>query len=235
MMPRYPSVCQGLLGLAGTAIALLANARQEGAAPSAPMARVEVRAAADVYDARRDDTAAKIVINSAELQKYSDASVADALKRVPGVTATSTGRGSDIRMRGLAGYTLILVDGERAPAGFSIDSLAPAQVERIEVLPSASAELSTESIAGTINIVLVQRNHIQLHPLSLSGCRNRGRRGVRPRGEQPQCLRQIRSCLEAEPGWGCDARVEGRRAGIARAQRQRPQHAPGGRPHRCRR
>ena len=108
----------------------------------------------DRYDARRDDTAAKIVVNSAELTKYGDASVADALKRVPGVTVISTGRGADIRLRGLGnGYTQILLDGERAPSGFSVDSLNPAQVERVEIIRSASAELSTESVAGTINIV----------------------------------------------------------------------------------
>lgn len=38
-------------------------------------------------------------------------------------------------MRGLgAGYTQILINGERAPAGFSMDSLAPDVIERIEVL-----------------------------------------------------------------------------------------------------
>ena len=53
-----------------------------------------------------------------------------------------------------SGYTQILINGERAPAGFSIDSLAPDVIERIEILRAASAEFSTQSIAGTINIVL---------------------------------------------------------------------------------
>jgi outer membrane receptor protein involved in Fe transport len=58
-------------------------------------------------------------------------------------------------MRGLGGgYTQVLINGERAPAGFAIDSLAPDVIERIEVLRAASAEFSTQSIAGTINIVL---------------------------------------------------------------------------------
>jgi outer membrane receptor protein involved in Fe transport len=117
--------------------------------------RIEVLGSANSYDPRRDDTAARIVVSNDELVKYGDSSVAEALKRVPGVMVTSTGRGSDIRMRGLGGgYTQILVNGERAPFGFSIDSLPPEQVERIEVIRSAIAEFSTESIAGTINIVL---------------------------------------------------------------------------------
>ena len=118
--------------------------------------QVEVKGAADAYDPRRDDTASKIVVNHDEIVKYGDTSVLDVLKRVPGVTVSGTGgRGSEIRMRGLgSGYTQVLINGERAPAGFSIDSLAPDVIERIEVLRAASAEFSTQSIAGTINIVL---------------------------------------------------------------------------------
>ncbi|GAB3439669.1 TonB-dependent receptor [Massilia solisilvae] len=120
------------------------------------MQKVEVRGAADTYDPRRDDTASKVVITHEEIVKYGDTSVTDVLKRVPGVTVSgSPGRGGEIRMRGLGnGYTQILLNGERAPAGFSMDSLAPDTIERIEVLRAASAEFSTQSVAGTINIVL---------------------------------------------------------------------------------
>jgi outer membrane receptor protein involved in Fe transport len=121
------------------------------------MQKVEVRGSVEAYDPRRDDTASKIVVNHAEIVKYGDTNVVDVLKRLPGVTVSgAAGRnGAEIRMRGLgAGYTQILVNGERAPAGFSLDSLAPDVIERIEVLRAASAEYSTQSIAGTINIVL---------------------------------------------------------------------------------
>jgi outer membrane receptor protein involved in Fe transport len=119
--------------------------------------KVEIKGAAASYDARRDDTASKTVIGSEEIQKYGDTSVNDVLKRLPGITVGgAAGRGGgEIRMRGLgSGYTQILINGERAPAGFAIDSLAPDVIERIEILRAASAEFSTQSIAGTINIVL---------------------------------------------------------------------------------
>ena len=118
--------------------------------------QVEVKGSASSYDARRDDTASKIVLNHDEIVKYGDTNVLDVLKRLPGVTvAGASGRGGEVRMRGLgSGYTQVLVNGERAPAGFSIDSLAPDAIERIEVIRAATAELSTQSIAGTINIVL---------------------------------------------------------------------------------
>ncbi|HBI70971.1 MAG TPA: outer membrane receptor protein [Massilia sp.] len=129
--------------------------RKEDAKPAEKMQRVEVRGA-NTYDARRDDTASRIVVSSEEIQRYGDTSVLDVFKRLPGITVSgASGRGGEIRMRGLgSGYTQILLNGERAPAGFSIDQLSPDLIERIEILPAASAEFSTQSIAGTINIVL---------------------------------------------------------------------------------
>lgn len=106
------------------------------------------------YDTRRDDTATKIVVNSAEIMKFGDTQLADVLKRLPGITV----QGSSIRMRGLgSGFTQILIDGERAPPGFTIDQLSPSAIERIEIVRAATAEFSTQSIAGTINIVLKRR------------------------------------------------------------------------------
>jgi outer membrane receptor protein involved in Fe transport len=143
---------------------LAAQAQQAPEQPAQPpsgeqagkVQQVEVRGSSEAYDPRRDDTASKIVVNHDEIVKYGDTSVLDVLKRVPGVTVSGAGgRGGEIRMRGLGGgYTQVLINGERAPAGFDIDSLAPDVIERIEVLRAASAEFSTQSIAGTINIVL---------------------------------------------------------------------------------
>lgn len=81
------------------------------------------------YDPRRDDTASKIVMTRDEILKYGDTNILDVMKRLPGVTvsgASGFGRGAEVRMRGLgSGYTQILLDGERAPAGFSLEMLAP--------------------------------------------------------------------------------------------------------------
>ena len=151
--------------LLATALAAVFPACAQDTASAAPktdapaeqkIQKVEVRGTADSYDARRDDTATKIVVTQEEIAKYGDTSVVDVLKRVPGITVSSpNGRGGEVRMRGLgAGYTQILINGERAPAGFTIDSLSPDVIERIEVLRAASAEFSTQSVAGTVNIVL---------------------------------------------------------------------------------
>jgi len=129
--------------------------RESGPAGDAKVQQVEIKGSAESYDPRRDDTASKIVVNHDEIVKYGDTNVLDVLKRVPGVTVSGSGRGGEIRMRGLGnGYTQVLLNGERAPAGFDISSLSPDVIERVEVLRAASAEFSTQSIAGTINIVL---------------------------------------------------------------------------------
>ncbi|OYU43101.1 MAG: hypothetical protein CFE44_20260, partial [Burkholderiales bacterium PBB4] len=60
-------------------------------------------------------------------------------------------------MRGLGnGYTQILVNGELMPGGFSLESLSPNQIERIEVARVATVDIGAQAIAGTINIILRQ-------------------------------------------------------------------------------
>ncbi len=134
-----------------TAPTAVGDAKADAGAP-APLQVVQVKASRNLYDPRRDDTASKVVVNSDEIVKYGDTSVLDVLKRVPGITVDQAGGG--LRMRGLSGnYTQILINGERAPAGFTIDQIPPDMIEKIEVLRAASAEYSTQSIAGTINVI----------------------------------------------------------------------------------
>ena len=58
-------------------------------------------------------------------------------------------------MRGLgAGYTQILLNGDPVAPGFSIDSIDPALIERVEILRNTTAEFSAQAVAGSINIIL---------------------------------------------------------------------------------
>jgi iron complex outermembrane receptor protein len=133
---------------------------QNTPAPNAPvqdMGRVEIKSNRDnVMEERRQSTAAKIVIGREELDKQGDSTLGEVLKRMPGVTIQGApGRGGAIRMRGLGGgYTQILLDGQRVPPGFSIESLTPEMVEKVEILRAPTAETGARAIAGTINIVL---------------------------------------------------------------------------------
>lgn len=117
--------------------------------------KIEVQG--DSLSERRESTASKVIVNRDEILKYGDSNVLEVMKRLPGVTVDSGpgGRGGAIRMRGLgAGYTQVLVNGERTPPGFALDSIAPDLIERIEIIRGATAEFSTTAVAGTINVVL---------------------------------------------------------------------------------
>jgi iron complex outermembrane receptor protein len=180
MSKLIPMACLALLGTAGHAWA-------EQTAETPPkiqqgVAQVRVSGArADDTEARRLSTAAKMVFGREELERNGDTSVSEVLKRLPGVTLGGVpGRGGGgVRMRGMGnGYTQMLVNGERPPPGFSLESLSPDQVERIEVIRGPVAEHSTQAIAGTINIILregYQQKDIQLR---LADNIEQGRHGV---------------------------------------------------------
>ncbi|WP_374433557.1 TonB-dependent receptor plug domain-containing protein [Inhella sp.] len=113
--------------------------------------RVEVRRQSTDTDLRRRQPVAKQIYGRDELDKYGDTQLSDVLKRLPGVNM----QGGQLRMRGLGGaFTQILVNGEPAPPGFSVEQLNPAQVERIEVSKAPTADQSAQAIAGSINIIL---------------------------------------------------------------------------------
>ena len=137
-----------------------ASAPQRAAAPATAASqasqRIEVTGSRESdTDARRQSTAAKIVIGREEIDKFGDATVGEVLRRLPGVTTPGApGRGGPPRLRGLgSGFTQLLIDGQRIPPGFSLESLTPEQVERIEILRAPTAETGARAIAGTINIV----------------------------------------------------------------------------------
>ena len=134
-------------------------------APVQDMGRVEIKSNRDNdTEERRQSTAAKIVIGREELDRQGDSTLGEVLKRLPGVTVQGApGRGGGIRMRGLGGgYTQILMDGQRVPPGFSIESLTPDMVEKVEILRAPTAETGARAIAGTINIVL--REGVKTNP-----------------------------------------------------------------------
>ena len=188
MSKLIPMACLALLGTAGHAWAFAQSSDQATsvdpasipatpagtktpATPTAQQGVTQVRvsgARADDTEARRLSTAAKMVFGREELDRNGDTSVSEVLKRLPGVTiGGAPGRGGGgVRMRGMGnGYTQMLVNGERPPPGFSLESLSPDQVERIEVMRGPVAEHSTQAIAGTINIILregYQQKDIQL-------------------------------------------------------------------------
>jgi iron complex outermembrane receptor protein len=145
-------------------------------APAAPAAsaptpqqldKVEVTGQANDNAVRRNSTASKIVISREDLLRFGDGNLADLMRRLPGVTPTGRpGRGGGIAMRGMGGgFTQLLVNGERMAPGFSIDQIAPDQIERIEIQRAPTAETGARAVAGTINIILREPLAKKLHEL----------------------------------------------------------------------
>lgn len=112
---------------------------------------------------RQEANAARQVFGRDELTVYGDSQLSQMLGRLPGVSVTgssgdSQGNGREVRLRGMGqGYTQVQLNGETVPQGFSIDSISPELIERVEIIRSATADASTQAIAGTINLVLRQQ------------------------------------------------------------------------------
>lgn len=141
--------------IAGALALLPAAARAADNGAAQPMDKVLV--SGSKLEQRRQETASTLFVGREELLKQGDRSLAEALKRIPGISLGdgASGKGSEIRMRGLgSGYVQILLNGMAVPSGFTLDSISPDLIERVEVVQAASAELGTQAIAGTVNIVL---------------------------------------------------------------------------------
>ena len=169
------------------ALLLNAAAQAQTSAPPAPPAapaslpaapspaqpqldKVEVTSQNSDENRRRTATASKIVISRDDLLRFGDGNLSDLMRRLPGVTPGGRpGRGGEIRMRGMGGgFTQLLVNGERMAPGFSIDQIAPDQIERIEIQRAPTAETGARAVAGTINIILREPLVQKLHELRVT-------------------------------------------------------------------
>ncbi|WP_190287732.1 TonB-dependent siderophore receptor [Massilia sp. NR 4-1] len=118
-----------------------------------PLQQVRIAAPLELAQ-RQSETQAKLLIGRNELLQFGDGSLSEALKRQPGISVVN----GEVRMRGLgAGYTQVLVNGSPMPQGFSIDSIAPELIERVELLRGGSAEYGAQGVAGTLNVILKRR------------------------------------------------------------------------------
>lgn len=151
---KHHAVALAALVALGSALAQqeLESQQSSQPGPSNQLERVEVRGQRPAEtELRRRAPVAKQIYGREDLDKYGDTQLSDVLKRLPGVNI----QGGQLRMRGLGGaFTQLLVNGEPAPPGFSVEQLSPAQVERIEVSKAPTADQSAQAIAGTVNIIL---------------------------------------------------------------------------------
>jgi outer membrane receptor for ferrienterochelin and colicins len=139
--------------------------------------KIEVTGKNSAEDARRNSTAAKIIITREDIARYGDSNIGEVMRRLPGVTQQGgrPGRPGAPAMRGMGGgFTQILIDGQRMQPGMSLDQISPEQVERIEILRAPTAETGARAIAGTINIVLREPIRKTDHDVKLGATSERG-------------------------------------------------------------
>ncbi|AUM01142.1 hypothetical protein B4966_14015 [Rhodocyclaceae bacterium] len=115
----------------------------------------------DDFDARQNAASTKLVYGREELDRMNELTIGDYLRRMPSVTFTGPpGNPKDVRVRGMdKGYTQILIDGEPVASAtkerqIQVDRIPLDMVERIELIRAPSADMPSEGMMGTINIVL---------------------------------------------------------------------------------
>lgn len=159
-MSRLPTlICTALLSLHVVTVSVMAQSQEQVVLPidvdQKPIAQevktqqVEVIAKSAVENSRKD-AAGKTIVSNAELMRFGDSNIIDALKRVPGIIASKDG----VQLQGLnASYTQVLVDGN-VQGGVRISDISINRIDRVEIYRLGSAEFSSQAIGGTINIIL---------------------------------------------------------------------------------
>jgi outer membrane receptor protein involved in Fe transport len=114
-----------------------------------------------IYRNRTDTTAPELVYDQEFFAQFEPVSVGDQLRRVPGVAFTSDiGESDSPQLRGLGqGYTQVLVNGRPLPGAGNdrtvfVDRIPAEIVDRIEIIRSPSADIDSQGVGGTINIIL---------------------------------------------------------------------------------
>ena len=110
---------------------------------------------------RTETVAPELTYGQEFFQDFEPTSVGDSLKRVPGVAfGSDIGEYDSPALRGLAeGFTQVLVNGRPIPGGGNdrtvfVDRIPAEIIDRIEIIRSPSADIDSQGIGGTINIIL---------------------------------------------------------------------------------
>ncbi|MEW6594573.1 MAG: TonB-dependent receptor [Thermodesulfobacteriota bacterium] len=152
------------------------------------LAPIEVAGQADALAERAASPGAKLVIDREEIKRMEDRTVGDVLRRLPGISYSGPpGVTKDVRMRGLdKGYTQILINGERMNSAkpdrqMSVSRIPADMIERIEIIRTPLAEMDSQGVGGTINIILKETEKKPFGQLRLGA----GYTDEIPSGEKP--------------------------------------------------
>jgi outer membrane receptor for ferrienterochelin and colicins len=130
-------------------------------APTAEMSEIQVLAKRVNARNRVDTPAPTLSYDEEFFQRFEPISVGDMMKRVPGVVfSDDIGEYAAPSLRGIGTeYTQVLINGRRVTGGTNdntvvVDRIPSELVERIEIIRSPSADIDSQGIGGTLNIIL---------------------------------------------------------------------------------
>jgi outer membrane receptor protein involved in Fe transport len=139
-----------------------AFAQAEAQAPAEETSIEEIVVTGEItYRNRTDTVAPELVYDQRFFEQFEPLSVGDQLSRVPGVAFTSDiGERDAPQLRGLGeGFTQVLVNGRPIPGAGNdrtvfVDRIPAEIIDRIEIVRAPSANIDSQGIGGTINIIL---------------------------------------------------------------------------------
>lgn len=146
------------MGLAAVPAAVFAQAAP---LPQQELSEIEVLAKRVNARNRVDTPAPTLSYDEEFFQRFEPVSVGDMMKRVPGVVfSDDIGEYAAPSLRGIGTeYTQVLINGRRVTGGTNdntvvVDRIPSELVERIEIIRSPSADIDSQGIGGTLNIIL---------------------------------------------------------------------------------
>lgn len=105
--------------------------------------------------------APRVIYEADELARFGAQTVGELIRRLPGVAFTGEAGEYDApQLRGIGPeYTQLLIDGRRVPGladdrSALVDRIPAGLIERVEILRSPTADLDSQGIGGSLNVIL---------------------------------------------------------------------------------
>jgi TonB-dependent receptor len=115
---------------------------------------------AEAYNRQRTAESVRSVVSAEQIERFPDATVPDALRRIPGVSSRpDRGETGYIHLRGLSpNLTSVTVDGTRLPTtsqsgrGVEMSSIPAEMLSSIEVIKAITPDMDADAVAGSIEL-----------------------------------------------------------------------------------
>jgi TonB-dependent receptor len=119
---------------------------------------------AKALNKQRKNTAVTNIVSADQIGRFPDASVGEAVKRIPGITMQNDqGEARDIVIRGLAPQlNSVMINGERMPSAegdnrrIQMDLIPSDMIQTIEVNKALTPDMDADAIGGAVNLVTRQ-------------------------------------------------------------------------------